>query len=258
VAVKGRLLLAPFPRVGQPDQAPQPDPGADPNSSNIIEPFFVQFPLASARALQQFQFSLSEGYLLGVVVAILGAIPRKGQCYVQVFLSRAPIGGGIDLVPLISNYISGEFSPGWPLGSPQQSVDGAGVIRSVQQANPAAGADFTITVPTGARWRVQALRANLTTSAAVANRTVQTVVDDGVNTNFIGPFLTAQTAGQSLGYTAYPGGGNPYTILTEQGSPLPSPTVMFAGARIRSLTANLQAADQWSLIFIDVEEWLEI
>lgn len=258
VNVKGRMLLAPFPRVGQPDKTPSTDPTADPNASNNIVAFTQSFLPASTRAIQEFQIPLSEGYLLGLLISTPSPGLRKGQCYVQVFLGRTPIGGGVDLVPLISSYVASEYSPGWPLGPAMTSVDGAGVIRSIQATNPGAGADFTVTVPAGARWQLLGLNYQLVTSAAVATRTSQLVIDDGANVVFQNTQAAGQAASLTEQYCYTPLGGNSPVAQGASLLSLAPSAFLAAGYRIRSVTANIQAGDQYSLINPWVLEWLEL
>lgn len=221
-----------------------------------VIPMRQQLLPGATRALQTFEFDLCEGFLLDLTVSTPTANTRVGGCFVVCGLIR---GTGTNAIPsrtLISNYVNSGNFIGWPEGPSQQSIQGAGLARSVQQANPAAGADVVITVPTGARWLIQSLSAQLVTSAAVANRTPHLVVDDGANTLFNSPASAAQAAGVTVVYSAC---GGVQAAFADGAAVLPIPDVSsyLQGWRIRTLTTNLQAGDQWQNIWLNVIEWLE-
>lgn len=129
--------------------------------------------------------------------------------------------------------------------------------RVIQVAQPAAGLDFTATVPAMARWRVQCLQAQLLTSAVVANRVPHLVITDGQgHTMYNFPSPGNQVPSTTFQYSA----GT--TIVTTQfdGAQvlvLPYPMKLLQGWTIGMLSTALQAGDQWSNIVIHVKEWLQ-
>src|SRR3990170_4429385 len=74
-------------------------------------------------------------------------------------------------------------------------------------ADPAAGAEVIITVPTAKRWRLVAIRFRLVTSATAASRQVTLIIDDGTNVIWRKLVAATQTAGLTRNYlfTAYDG-----------------------------------------------------
>ena len=68
------------------------------------------------------------------------------------------------------------------------------VYDVIKLANPAAGVDFSFVVPGQQIWEVQTVTGVLTTSAAVANRRAQIVVDDQTTTVGQFPSTTAVVA----------------------------------------------------------------
>ena len=171
---------------------------------------------------------------------------------------------GITLIPKSYLEPSGHLS--WPTGrpGPTNSISGHGWTRVVTNPAPAAGANWTITVPAKVHWRVISLRTALVTSAAAANRVAQLVVDDGpTNTNTMFSMVPSvvQTATQTTIYN-WAGGLAPRNLVLagssiQQFSELPIGLEVMAGWRIRVSTTAIDATDAWSAQVMLVEEWIE-
>lgn len=129
-------------------------------------------------------------------------------------------------------------------------------LKSVQQANPAAGADFSIAVPAGKAWRIKLLHAQLNTSATVATRTVLVQIKDpGGNV----VLLLAAPGGQAASLTGHyniVAGGQQGQVGQVQAITMPSNLRLGPGWTISTSTSSIQAADQWSAINMAVEEVL--
>ena len=127
-------------------------------------------------------------------------------------------------------------------------------LASTSVQSPAAGADFTITVPdAGNVWEVVAIRARLVTSAAVANRLVHCVVKDAAaNEVYRVGIDLAITAGittiftWSVALAAIVGG---HTTNNDIGYPLPEGPYLPRWT-IGSVTTAIDVGDQWSQISI--------
>lgn len=200
-----------------------------------------------------------EGFIVGAAAILTAGTAQRGQVFLQMGFMR---GTATDLAVMqmpLSNYLQNSFAVDMIEDENMGSVEGPGAILSVAQSNPAAGADFIVTVPTGARWRVQKLFATLVTSAAVATRSVDLIVDDGANILWQMSAGVTQAASLTDNYILDPGGtfrGTDGLTPANVHHPL-GPIVLSAGMRIRSSTASIQAADQWSAIRTLVEEWQE-
>lgn len=128
-------------------------------------------------------------------------------------------------------------------------------IRSYTFKAPVAGADWTITVPGGLAWLVVSLSAQLSCGGAVATRTPTFVINvagsDVYATGAINQLAAGNAAtftmGLALGYAAALAGGS------QQQLGVPA-LVLPAGSTIKSLTANLQAADTWTTQGLYVRE----
>ncbi len=155
--------------------------------------------------------------------------------------------GVIDLTPYLEPTEGGGGFVFSPLGK----------IRSIAVPDPAAGADFIQTVPVGVGWDLFSILGRLTTSAAVANRAVRIILDDGANSLVLIPDAISQLANVVMDYTWAHGinsrGSN--LGLNERGIDLPAGAILGAGYRIRSVVGNIQAADQWTNVRLLVREW---
>lgn len=130
-----------------------------------------------------------------------------------------------------------------------------GVRRVVQVPEPAAGADWTVTVPGGMQWYILSGTATLTTSATVDNR--QPVITETVDGVTIWPGLQSLSFGASTTKVipVLLDGGFVSGAATEGDIFLAAPSNLLPpGTVIASDTALLQVGDQWSAISLWVEE----
>ena len=200
----------------------------------------------------------SAGWLLGGQVFVSSAAPLIGQTYVVVEIVRGESTAAIALQVLASGYVTSKQPLPFPMPMPESSLDGAGALRSISGTTPAAGAEISETVPTGARWELLAFAALLTTAVAAANRIVQLTLDDGAAV--YGRFSNQQNQAASLAWNYSWGEGLPLLnsggLLVVHGT-LPVNNGLGSGHRIRTSTTAIQAADQWSAVQYLVREFLE-
>jgi hypothetical protein len=200
---------------------------------------------------------LAEGYLLSITANTLNPTTR-GISFARAFLVRPPASTFNISQMLFSDYITRSMSPGWPGGTLRSGSESTGNVLSVQVANPAAGADWTLVVPGFRRFSIQSFQATFTASAAVANRNISVIVDDGVNTVWTHDASAAVTAGQAVQVVATGTSAPVGVITTVLPIVLPPSLRIFAPMRVRVSTGNIQAGDQWSSIWFLVEQWLDI
>lgn len=205
-------------------------------------------------------FGLAQGYILSIS-ALAGTAITRGATFLRISLQRGGLSSGAPAQMLFADYVTTLATAAYPNGRVLSSVEGPGLLYGVSQANPAAGADFIVSVPVNARWKVRSLAATYTASAAAANRQVSIVVSDLTAVKFRGFPLQNITANQVALVSAYP--VTPYTsiVATDFTLPLP-PDLYVTGApattdTISSVTVAKDAGDQWSAIRLLVEEWLD-
>jgi hypothetical protein len=201
--------------------------------------------------------SLGPGWIQHVSVRASAGSPRVGECFVVVELVRGQAGAMQPLGVILQGYVTDTSGLAWPGASALSSAAGPGVIRSIAGADPAAGAEFSETVPTNARWRLLGVDVALVTDATAANRTQRLIIDDGATIVAEITPAVAQTATLTWRYSyarnvqrgVDPGG----TLIN---APLPDAWLM-GGYRVRSATTNLQAGDNYGAPQLWVEEWIE-
>ncbi|MGH3630266.1 MAG: hypothetical protein ACRDRL_22840 [Sciscionella sp.] len=201
------------------------------------------------------QLEKVEGFLLSVSVESPG-VPR-GQVFVQVEVVR---GQGSQDVTGGHVVLGGYPGSGQKIAFPQSPIAspgaGPGWTSTVVIANPAAGADFTQTVPAGEQWILRSARALLTSSAAVANRSVQLqAVDTTPNILVSSPAFAVQAASLAVSYDWFNGGGGT-SVANSQTGAWPYELRLQPGWKVQSKTALIDVADQWSLIVLGVERFI--
>lgn len=180
--------------------------------------------------------------------------------HAQVTIERDGILAGV----LTSGYVEVANQPCWPPGFERSPLEGPGAISTVSLGDPAAGADYaTVTVPTGARWKVRTFHGQLVTSAVAAARAPVIRFNDSAGNWLGGASIgdwqqpTARTvdyvAGfqtEVLGTTNSIGSGDVVAIS------LPD-TYLTAGSTISFVTTNKDVGDNWGPGFMQVEEFLD-
>lgn len=215
-----------------------------------------QIVIATAYTPQTALFDIGEGLLLSLS-ATCGTAGQRGICFMRTGVAR----NGLLLInaaaTLFADYIAQGSPAGWPDGRVLDPTESTGFIKNITVGNPAAGADFTSTVPTQAKWIVRHFSALLTTSAAAGARNARLFIDFGVAPVLeLIPSQADQAASlatqYSIGAAAVAGSAAALANTWAATSPL----VMLGTYRIGTSTAGILAGDQWSNIRITVEEWL--
>lgn len=217
-----------------------------------------QFTPATNRTASSFIAVTDEGWLQGGEVFVSSAAPLIGQTFVVVEIVRGLGSSALALQMIASGYVTAKQPLAFPNVIQMSSVDNVGAIRAIAGATPGAGAEISETVPTGARWELLAFSALLTTAVAAANRIVQLTIDDGATV--FARLSNQQTQVASLAWNYSWCAGSPLLnsggLLVVHGT-LPVNLRLAAAARIRTVTAAIQGADQWSAVEYLVREWIE-
>lgn len=212
----------------------------------------------SDRTIARSDFQLGAGALLNLTVFADAGSPHIGQTFVRIQIVRGLSGATIVLGTLLQGYVTGSQDLGWP-GSPiQSSIEGGGVLRAVTGTQPAAGQIISETVPTGARWELLAIAADLTTSAVAGDRRPRLHVTRAAGRVAASPQAGVQPPSKTQ--THYWETGVPLAVeLTDNANVagLPVPTLLLAGESIQVFVDTLAASDQWSAPRLSVREWLE-
>jgi hypothetical protein len=198
--------------------------------------------------------ALAEGYLLSIGAIATLALSR-GVTFASASIVRTGPSGASTTIPLFADYVTPIFGAGWPNGRYSDPLSGPGFITSIQVTNPGAGSDWTFTV--GGHMRIQSFTAQLVASAAVANRNVEIIVDDGANVVWRHSAPVSITAGTTFQVSGTGTNAPTGIIATDISVVLPPGLLLAAGMRVRTATAGIQAGDVWSNIFFLIERWLD-
>ena len=206
---------------------------------------------------QNFFVDLCEGYLLDLTLGYAAGQAPRGTSFAQAFLVRGTTASPVITRCLFSDYVGSLANYGYPIFPGRQQTDGQGLIRSEQVANPAAGAEWVYTVQNFLRKKLLSVAFTFVTAAGGAARTVQLVVDDGANIVGQFPANVSQAASLTNIYTGASGLFSSTALATTKLIPLPPDVRMVNGWRVRSLTDTIQAADQYSNIWLMFDSWLD-
>jgi len=207
------------------------------------------------RVTQTNLFQLCEGFLISMLVSPATFISSSQYLYAEAFIKR-PGGQVVDHELLMMGYCTFLCPMSFPPLASHRSTDAAGALRSITGSTPAVGAEINEVVPAGTRWRLLSLRASLQTSAVVANRQPQLLLDDGVNIFYQTPQGPAQAASLTWAYGFSPLGQANVQTNTQVEIQYDNAQILTTGMRIRTLTANI-GADQWSAPQYIVLEWAD-
>ena len=204
-----------------------------------------------------FTFTLGEGFLLSAVITNNLVAPLDpGTIFCTLTLVRDTPETGVSHAVLISDYMTVAHAPAWPYGRQIFPQEGPGRVRTIVGTAPGAGNEISESVPVGVRWQLLSFRAQLNTSAVVANRKPDLVIDDSSNVLFKGGGGTS-IPGSNTGTTTWCNTG--YQGLSvandDQMGPLPQ-LFLPSGYRIRTQTLSIDAGDNWLAPKYLVQEWI--
>jgi hypothetical protein len=255
VTFRLRMLLAPSLQGGQPSDQREDKPTGVYLTRGYVDTIEETLQMANAFATVIKVRALTEGYLLSAI-----ALPANATDRGRTFAKAAIIRGGASLPfaaqMLFSDYTIAANPVTWPGGGVHTPIEGPGWVHSLQQANPAAGADWTLTALPGQRLAVKSFSATFAAAVAAASRNITVIVDDGVNIVWQDDLNVAVTASQTVSVNATQTNVTTGIVPTTLFVVLPPGLILMPGWRLRASTANIQGADQWSAIWFNVEEWL--
>lgn len=229
------------------------------NTDGDIVPNSEDHTPTTDRTVKTQDFELGTGSLLNVTVFANAGAPRIGQTYVMVQLVRGIGAAAIVLGTLLGGCVTQTQALGFP-GSPiLNSTDAGFVTRTIRGTVPAAGVDFSETVPTGARWELMSVVARLTTSAVVASRGATLILADGIDVMAMCPHALAAPASSVRDYAWMQSMVNAVALVGLAGfQGVPTGLQLTAGQHFNAFTINIQAADTWTALVYTVKEWLEV
>lgn len=179
---------------------------------------------------------------------------ERGEFYASIYLRM----NGERVFKFFGGYISRQSSMSWPANNSESERQGGGKFKRVQGANPAAGAECEITVPTDEIWIIKGFQVQFVTDANAANRRVHLVLEPfGAATplNIFGS--VDQAANTTRNYTFAP-----FPVLSDEEDDddilvaMPPDLIVTDGLTIQTDTTNLQVGDNFALPNIWVEQYM--
>jgi hypothetical protein len=205
-------------------------------------------------------FDLGLGHLLNLSVFAQSGAPSLGQTFLVVDVIRGRGASAYTLGTLVQGYVTGSQRRAWP-GSPIQStLEGAPFARLITGTTPAAGAEISETVPTGARWLVRSLASELVTSATAGTRQPTANFYTGPGSERWARSVNPGTLGASGNRSFYWAQGMTLAVAIEASigvGGLATGLWLTAGMRLGTETFALAAGDQWDAPRYEVDELLE-
>lgn len=219
--------------------------------------YAVDVSPTSDRAVTSKMQDFGPGFLLSCTAYLLTGNANRGQCYVRAFIRNSQSGEVVPIAQLIGGYVTDDYLPSFPFGKIEGPLEGQGMLRSITGSDPVAGAEISETVPTGARWRVHSVRAQLVASATVASRRPRLTIGDGATTVLQGRCDEDQTAGNTTSYNWASWGTSVSVGAGTEQAMYPFPLLLPASWTISTSTTNIQVDDNWGAPQLWVEEYLE-
>jgi len=208
------------------------------------------------RSQEVFNFQLSKGYLLNVLITSATSSNWPGEVYCSALLLRGLTLVNITYMQLCCGYVTENSGITWPPGTFQQPFSGPGSIVCIGITAPDPGGELTFTVPSNTRLEVVSLQTTFTADATAANRQVHleiTCDDDVVFAHGELADITA-TAVATLTWGAGQGYSLARSLFRQHG--LPTKLVIEEGFIIRTDTKNIQSTDQYTNSELLARRWI--
>lgn len=142
---------------------------------------------------------------------------------------------------------------------PRSSINGSPATppqQVVTVSNPAAGSNWSYTVPVGSVWALEAVNYAISTSGTVSNRLPRVRVVRGANTIYVAVGAAVTAASSSATNFWAKGSVSSTTTTTSQTMPIMDCPTLIAGDVIDSHCLNLAAGDTLTsitLVFSNVQ-----
>jgi hypothetical protein len=198
----------------------------------------------------------AEGYILSVHLE--SDTPARGQLLVKMH-ARHNLGGTDDALGhlLVQGYVSVDDHIGYPQSPTESSISGHGWFHTVSAPAVAANTQAVIGVPTGLRWRVINIQAQVASTFAAPQLPVLafTVSSPPSTYYFAGPSVPSGALTTGLDWAP----GFPFNAATGfYTAPFPPEVFMTQGADLSLNFSGSPAGFQINYFAAFVEEWIGV
>lgn len=212
-------------------------------------PFRFNFTTDGLSVIETHVFSIPDIPVF-LTVRTADANLRMNDCYAMVYLRVNKTKNHL----LCQGNLGQFYGINWPNQAPMSELQRRGKVTVATGADPAAGSEWTVTVPAGQFWRVKSVQATLVASATAATRRPMMIITFNGGGDINIPINTGTTANQTMIHTWAEG----IFSINDTGNLLitgvyPADLLLPPFSTIRSLTANLQVGDNWSAPVLLVE-----
>jgi len=210
---------------------------------------------ATAYAAQSQEIALGAAYMVSMSLRVVTTTAPPNSMFGVVNMYRGGVTNGQLVKPLMRGFMGYHEALTFPSSPFVSALDGVGSPTVLTLANPGAGNNFIITVPSGVCFIIDALEFLFTASAAAANRRVSIRIDDGTNeihkVEGNADITATQARTHSVFTNSQPSNGNNVTIYM----PIPLQLRLLPGYRVRSVVSALDAGDTFTLISYAVRQF---
>jgi hypothetical protein len=134
------------------------------------------------------------------------------------------------------------------------TIRGGGTLKVVAGGDPAAGAEVSDAVPAGKVWRLISVLLTLVTDANAANRRPHITIDDGTTVFYRRGSNATQAASLTQNYVFASEAQEAAVRDLWVADPMPQ-LELLGGSRIKTVTVNKQAGDNYAAPQYYVEEF---
>lgn len=240
------------------DSQLQVDVWTDANNS---APFFVRTTQIDSKgnlvfSLDQFipahttfpttkRIRLTAGKLISVSVWGADSLFSQAKFFTRISLLSGSVAAADQLLILTSGYVTNGSTLNFPASIPESSYSGTPQRVAAGIAAPAPGVELQIEINGIYQAKILSAVFSLTTSAAVATRTVTILFEDAAQTFAKAISRTTQVAGTTRQYILWSGPNMPTDAANLIYLPVPDSAIGHE-IIIRTETTNIQAGDQYS------------
>lgn len=211
----------------------------------------------ATRTPNDFFVRVGEGFLIGISASITPTTTQPGECFMLVELGKSTQATYFPLYPLIGGYVVGNSALTWPGSPPANPGVGRGNIRTIVGTDPAAGNEILETVPTNTIWRLMGFRAGFTAANVGVARQIRMGISDPLASSmYVVSNEVDQPINSTTRYNAGPSLASQSVNRLEFRMPFPADIIMLAGYNFFTIVNTLNAADNWSVPVLFVEEWV--
>lgn len=176
-----------------------------------------------------------------------------GQCWASATLEI----GGQEAITLCSGFVFGNKGVSWPNANLADPNPNLGRVTSLDTADPAAGAETTITVPAGELWRLLGANVDLVTDSTATNRRPALHISDGANLDLVFTNGSDHVADLTHHVVWSHYGDTPVRLKDNNSfNIIPAWLYVPPGGVISTVTANLQAGDNYGAMSLIVEKFV--